>query len=45
MVKYSRSTVEVPLMLKSLKQVEAAGMDGVAVKCIDTIQNPDCVGS
>ncbi len=44
MVKYSRSTVEVPLILKSLKQVEAAGMDGVAVKCIDIIQNTDCEG-
>ena len=45
MVKYSRSTVEVPLILLSLKQVEAAGMDGVAVKCIDIIQNVNCEGS
>ncbi len=44
MVKYSRSMVEVPLILKSLRQVEAAGMDGVAVKCIDIIQNTDCEG-
>ena len=44
MVKYSRSTVEVPLILKSLKQVEVAGMDGVAVKCIDTIRNTDSEG-
>ena len=44
MVKDSRSTVEVPLILLSLKQVEVAGMDGVAVKCIDIIQNTDCEG-
>ncbi len=44
MVKYIRSTDEVPLILLSLKQVEAAGMDGVAVKCIDIIQNTDCEG-
>ncbi len=44
MVKYSRLTVEVPLILQGLKQVEAAGMDGVAVKCIDIIQNTDCEG-
>jgi hypothetical protein len=43
-VKYSRSTVEVPLILTGLKQTEAAGMDGVAVKCIDIIQNTDCEG-
>jgi hypothetical protein len=37
--------MELPLILKGLSTDEVGGMDGVAVKCIDTIQNSDCVGS
>ena len=45
MVKYCSSTVEVPLILISLSTVKVGGIDGVAVKCIDTIRNTDCEGS
>ena len=44
MVKYSRLTVEVPLILKNLSTVEVGGTDGVAVKCLDTRRNTDCEG-
>ncbi len=44
-VKDCSSTVAVPLILMSLSTDEAGGMGGVAVKCIDTIQNTDCEGS
>ena len=44
MVKCGRSTVELPLILPGLREVEAAGTDGVAVKCIDIVQNADCEG-
>jgi hypothetical protein len=43
-VKCGRSTVELPLILPGLRQMEVAGTDGVAVKCIDIIQNTDCEG-
>ena len=35
----------VPLKLPVLREVEAGGMRGVAVKCIDITQNSDCEGS
>jgi hypothetical protein len=44
-VKYSRSTVEVPLILKNLSTVEVGGIDGVAVKCLDIVKNTDSEGS
>ena len=44
-VKAHSSTVELPWILAGLRVVEGGGMDGVAVKCIDTAQNPDCEGS
>jgi hypothetical protein len=43
-VKVGSSTVGLPAILGSLNAVEVTGMGGVAVKCIDTIQNTDCVG-
>ena len=45
MVKACSSTVEVPLILVGLSTVKVGGIDGVAVKCIDTIRNTDCEGS
>ena len=39
MVKAHRSTVELPWILEDLSAVEVGGIDGVAVKCIDTIKN------
>ncbi len=45
MVKSYSSTVEVPLILIGLSTVKVGGIDGVAVKCIDTIRNTDCEGS
>ena len=45
MVKANSSTVELPWILTGLSTDEVGGMDGVAVKCIDTIQNTDCEGS
>jgi hypothetical protein len=44
-VKYTSSTCEVPLILIGLSIVKVGGIDGVAVKCIDTIKNTDCEGS
>ncbi len=44
-LKVGRLTAQGGWILKSLKRVEAAGTDRVAVKCIEMIQNPDCVGS
>ena len=44
-VKYSGSTVAVPLILNSLNEIEGGGMGQVAVKCIDMSQNPDSEGS
>ncbi len=34
-----------PLKLVFLSEREVCGMRGVAVKCIDITQNPDCEGS
>ena len=45
MVKAHSSTVELPLILVFLNSVEVGGIDGVAVKCIDTIKNTNCEGS
>ena len=45
MVKYGSSTVEVPLILGSLSTDEVGGMDGVAVKCLEIVQNTDSEGS
>ena len=45
MVKYSSSTVEVPLILDDLSTDEVCGIDGVAVKCIDIVKNTDSEGS
>ena len=44
-MKPCRLTIGVPLKLPVLREVEAGGMRGVAVKCIDITQNPDCEGS
>jgi hypothetical protein len=44
-VKACSSTIELPLILVSLSLVEVSGMDSVAVKCIDIIQNTDSEGS
>ena len=45
MFKFCGSTVGMALILQDLSTVEAGGMDGVAVKCIDIIQNTDSEGS
>ena len=45
MVKSNSLTVELPLILDGLSTDEVGGIYGVAVKCIDTIKNTDCVGS
>ncbi len=45
MVKYGSSTVEVPLILGYLSTDEVGGMDGVAVKCLEIVQNTDSEGS
>jgi hypothetical protein len=44
-VKAGSSTVELPLILVVLSTDEVGGIDGVAVKCIDTIRNTDSEGS
>ncbi len=44
-MKYGSSTVEVPLILENLSTDEVGGMDGVAVKCLDIVQNTDSEGS
>ncbi len=38
-------TPDEPSELGALSAAEACGMRGVAVKCIDIAQNPDCEGS
>ena len=43
-VKDSGSTGAVPLILFSLSAAGVHGIDGVAVKCIDTIRNTDSEG-
>ena len=45
MVKAYSLTVELPLILDSLSVGGVHGIDGVAVKCIDTIRNTDSEGS
>ncbi len=45
MVKSCSLTVKLPLILRFLSIVEVGGMYNVAVKCLDIIQNTDCVGS
>ena len=45
MVKFFSSTGGLPLILEFLSIPEAGGIYGVAVKCTDTIKNPDSVGS
>eukprot|EP01023_Acetabularia_acetabulum_P064826 TRINITY_DN84_c0_g1_i11.p2 TRINITY_DN84_c0_g1~~TRINITY_DN84_c0_g1_i11.p2 ORF type:complete len:125 (+),score=7.19 TRINITY_DN84_c0_g1_i11:477-851(+) len=44
-VKSYRLTVELPLKLQVLSMVEVSGMQHVAVKCIDMLQNTDSEGS
>ncbi len=44
-MKYGSSTVEVQLILFDLSIVEVGGMDGVAVKCLEIVQNTDSEGS
>ena len=44
-VKVCGLTIKLPLKLGNLSVFEVGGMRGVAVKCIDITQNPDCEGS
>jgi hypothetical protein len=44
-VKYGSLTVEVPMILLDLSTDEVGGMDGVAVKCLEIVQNTDSEGS
>ena len=44
-VKVWSLTLKLPLKLGDLSTVEVSGMRGVAVKCIDITQNPNCEGS
>ena len=44
MVKAYRLTIELPLILLVLSDVEVAGMCSVAVKCLDITQNTNCEG-
>ena len=44
-MKYGSLTVEVLLILVDLSTDEVGGMDGVAVKCLDIVQNTDSEGS
>ncbi len=43
--KIGGTTPAEPLKLARLSGREVCGMGGVAVKCIDITQNPDCEGS
>ena len=45
MLKYSSLTGGVALILADLSTDEVGGMDGVAVKCLDIVQNTDSEGS
>ena len=45
MLKYGGSTSGPALILIGLSLLEAGGIYGVAVKCIDTIKNTDSEGS
>ena len=44
-MKYGSLTVEVQLILQDLSTDEVGGMDGVAVKCLEIVQNTDSEGS
>ncbi len=44
-VRYFSLTGEVQLILEDLSTDEVGGMDGVAVKCLDIVQNTDSEGS
>ena len=44
-MKVRGSTPELHLILDFLSAVEAGGIRGVAVKCLDITKNPDCEGS
>ncbi len=44
-MKYGSLTVEVQLILVDLSTDEVGGMDGVAVKCSEIVQNTDSEGS
>ena len=44
-VKVCGSTVKLQLILVLLSAVEAGGIRGVAVKCLDITKNSDCEGS
>ena len=44
-VKVCGSTVKLQLILVPLSAVEAGGIRGVAVKCLDITKNSDCEGS
>ena len=44
-MKYGSLTVEVQLILQGLSTDEVGGMDGVAVKCLEIVQNTDSEGS
>ena len=44
-VKVCGSTVKLQLILDVLSAVEAGGIRGVAVKCLDITKNSDCEGS
>ena len=44
-VKVCGSTVKLQLILDILSAVEAGGIRGVAVKCLDITWNPDSEGS
>ncbi len=44
-MKYGGLTVEVQLILVDLSTDEVGGMDGVAVKCLEIVQNTDSEGS
>ncbi len=44
-MKYDSLTVEVLMILVNLSTDEVGGMDGVAVKCLEIVQNTDSEGS
>lgn len=44
-VKVCGSTVKLQLILDVLSAVEAGGIRGVVVKCLDITKNSDCEGS
>ena len=44
-MKVCGSTLKLQLILDVLSAVEADGISGVAVKCLDMTKNSDCEGS